>query len=446
MGGGKLMDSEMSKTDWNEKSYIAERDRSRGGIVLSRAPAPAILREYEKEELEEKCLELISKDPEQLCISIYPLSDGQYAVSSAQKVQGTKREARKHDVVHGVILSETELEEFCENVLAEGKAKEFFFPEQPKEKEERAETDKIQAGAAQRNTGQKETALAGAVQTDVTQEWNVTELMHQMEELPEAHALEDFKNGIDFRQLQSMFRALKMTYKGNYKIQLHVKEQKEVLLAALIQMSVAARLSLSFLLGGETTVFEPNILLAEENELEYMDQNIYEGMTFDQLLSRFRQRRGPRWKNAPEREKWMKELLDLCEDYLDDELLEYKLYQKVGQLKRKDRDLFSQFQMELRVMLTGICGKKKYQKRYIELVYLAFKKEISAEECMSAELTQAPYDYAKMITFLQKKAVTKTEAKRLMMKMLETPFDECLGRNVERVARKAARRTVRNYI
>lgn len=417
------MDSESNKTDWDAKSYIADRNRARGGIVLSLAPA--VLGERAREELEENCLELISKDAE-LCILVYPLQDGQYAVSSAQKVQGTKREPRRHDVVHGVILNENELELFCGNILAEGKVKEFFFPEQMKTKEKCAEED--------------------TVQMDVVQEWDVQKLIDQMERAPKGHALEDFKNKIDFRQLQSLFHALKMTFKGNYKIQLHVEEQKEVFLAALIQMSVAARLSLSFLSGGETTVFEPNILLAEENELEYMDQNVYEGMTFDQLLSRFRQRRGPRWQNAPEREKWQKELLDLCEDYLNDELLEYQLYQKVGQLKRKDRDLFLQFQMELRVMLTRICGKKKYQKRYIELVYLAFKKDIRVEECMSAELTQAPYDYAKMIAFLQKKAVTKTEEKRLMMKMLEVPFDECLGRNIERTARKAARRTVTNYI
>lgn len=418
------MDSEISKRDWSAKSYIADRDRSRGGVVLVRSPA--VLGERAREELEENCLELISKDAEQLCILVYPLQDGQYAVSSAQKVQGTKREPRRHDVVHGVILNENELELFCGNILAEGKVKEFFFPEQMKTKEKCAEED--------------------TVQMDVVQEWDVQKLIDQMERAPKGHALEDFKNKTDFPQLQSLFHALRMTFKGNYKIQLHVEEQKEVFLAALIQMSVAARLSLSFLSGGETTVFEPNILLAEENELEYMDQNVYERMTFDQLLSRFRQRRGPRWQNAPEREKWQKELLDLCEDYLNDELLEYELYQKVGQLKRKDRDLFLQFQMELRVMLTGICGKKKHQNRYMELVHLAFKKDISAEECMSAELTQAPYDYAKMIAFLQKKAVTKTEEKRLMMKMLEVPFDECLGRNIERTARKAARRTVTNYI
>lgn len=425
------MDSETSsKIDWNAKSYIADRDRARGGLVLTRAPAPAALGERAREELEENCLELISKDAE-LCILVYPLKDGQYAVSTAQKVQGTKREPRRHEVVHGIILNENELELFCGNILAEGNAKEFFFPEQMKTKEKRAEED----------TGQGDT-----VQRDVVQEWDVQKLIDQMERAPKGHALEDFKNKMSFRQLQSLFHAMRMTFKGNYKIQLHVEEQKEVFLAALIQMSVAARLSLSFLSGGETTVFEPNILLAEENELEYMDQNVYEGMTFDQLLSRFRQRRGPRWQNAPEREKWMKELLDLCEDYLNDELLEYQLYQKVEQLKRKDRDLFLQFQMELRVMLTGICGKKKHQKRYIELVYLAFKKDIRVEECMSAELTQAPYDYAKMIAFLQKKAVTKTEEKRLMMKMLETPFNECLGGNMECTARRAARRTVRNYI
>lgn len=418
------MDSETSsKIDWNAKSYIADRDRARGGLVLTRAPAA--LGERAREELEENCLELISKDAE-LCILVYPLKDGQYAVSTAQRVQGTKREPRRHDVVHGVILNENELELFCGNILAEGKVKEFFFPEQMKTKEKRAEED--------------------TVQMDVAQEWDVQKLIEQMERAPKGYALEEFKNKMDFRQLQSLFHALRMTFKGNYKIQLHVEEQKEVFLAALIQMSVAARLSLSFLSGGETTVFEPNILLAEENELEYMDQNVYEGMTFDQLLSRFRQRRGPRWQNAPEREKWQKELLDLCEDYLNDELLEYQLYQKVGQLKRKDRDLFLQFQMELRVMLAGICGKKKHQKRYIELVYLAFKKDIRVEECMSAELTQAPYDYAKMIAFLQKKAVTKTEEKRLMMKMLETPFNECLGGNMECTARRAARRTVRNYI
>ena len=33
-----------------------------------------------------------------------------------------------------------------------------------------------------------------------------------------------------------------------------------------------------------------------------------------------------------------------------------------------------------------------------------------------------------------------------MMKMLEAPFDECLGRNIERTARKAACKTVTNYI
>ena len=417
------MDSETSsKIDWNARSYIADRDRSRGGLFFTRAPA--VLEECEREELEENCLELISKDAEQLCILVYPLKDGQYAVSSAQKVQGTKREPRRHDVVHGVILNENELELFCGNILAEGKVKEFFFPEQMKTKEKRAEED--------------------TVQMDVTQEWDVQKLIDQMERAPKGHALEEFKNKMD---LQSLFHALRMAYRRDYKIQLCLEEtQEEVLLAALIQMSVAARLSLSFLLGGETTVCEPNILLAGENELEHMEQNSYEVMNFGQFLSCFRQRRGPRWQNAPEREKWQKELLDLCEDYLNDEVLEYELYQKVGQLKRKDRDLFLQFQMELRVMLTGICGKKKYQKKYMELVYLAFKKDISAEECMSAELTQAPYDYAKMIAFLQKKAVTKTEEKRLMMKMLEVPFDECLGRNIEHTARKAARKTVTNYI
>lgn len=425
MGGGKLMDSESNKTDWDAKSYIADRDRARGGLVLTRAPA--VLGERAREELEENCLELISKDAEQLCILVYPLKDGQYAVSSAQKVQGTKREPRRHDVVHGVILNENELELFCGNILAEGKVKEFFFPEQMKTKEKRAEED--------------------TVQMDVAQEWDVQKLIDQMEREPKGHALEEFKNKIDFRQLQSLFHALRMAYRRDYKIQLCLEEtQEEVLLAALIQMSVAARLSLSFLSGGETTVCEPNILLAGENELEHMEQNSYEVMNFGQFLSCFRQRRGPRWQNAPEREKWQKELLNLCEDYLNDELLEYELYQKVGQLKRKDRDLFLQFQMELRVMLTGICGKKKYQKRYMKLVYLAFKKDISAEECMSVELTQAPYDYAKMIAFLQKKAVTKTEAKRLMMKMLETPFNECLGGNMECTARRAASRTVKNYI
>lgn len=420
------MDSETSsKIDWNVRSYIADRDRSRGGLVLTRAPA--VLGERVREELEENCLELISKDAEQLCILVYPLKDGQYAVSSAQKVQGTKREPRRHDVVHGVILNENELELFCGNILAEGKVKEFFFPEQMKTKEKRAEED--------------------TVQMDVAQEWDVQKLIDQMERAPKGHALEEFKNKMNFRQLQNLFHALRMAYRRDYKIQLCLEEtQEEVLLAALIQMSVAARLSLSFLSGGETTVCEPNILLAGENELEHMEQNSYEVMNFGQFLSCFRQRRGLRWQNAPEREKWQKELLDLCEDYLNDELLEYELYQKVGQLKRKDRDLFLQFQMELRVMLTGICGKKKYQNRYMDLVHLAFKKDISAEECMSAELTQAPYDYAKMIAFLQKKAVTKTEEKRLMMKMLEVPFDECLGRNIERTARKAARRTVKNYI
>lgn len=40
MGGGKLMNSEISKRDWSSKSYIADRDRSRGGLVLT------VLRQY----------------------------------------------------------------------------------------------------------------------------------------------------------------------------------------------------------------------------------------------------------------------------------------------------------------------------------------------------------------------------------------------------------------
>lgn len=42
--------------------------------------------------------------------------------------------------------------------------------------------------------------------------------------------------------------------------------------------------------------------------------------------------------------------------------------------------------------------------------------------------------------------VTEMSAGEPTMKMLEAPFDECLGRNIERTARKAACKTVTNYI
>lgn len=271
------MNSE-AKIDWNAKSFIADRDRSKGGIVLIRAPV-ALQEEWGEElELEEKCLELISKNAEQLCISIYPLADGEYAVSCAHKVEGTKKEPRRHDILHGLILSEIELEEFCENVLAEGKAKEFFFPQRE------------------------------AILMDMSQEWDVQEVMCQMARAPKGHALEKFKSSMTYRQMYKCFRILRIVDTNNYKIQLCVKEEERcVLLAALVQMAIASRPGksrVSFLSGGETTVFEPNFLLTEENEneLEYIDQKIYKTMTFEQLLSRFRKKREPGGQRAGQSE------------------------------------------------------------------------------------------------------------------------------------------------
>ena len=107
-------------------SYVGKRDYLTGKFRVI-----GMSQELSKElrdELEEFCLELISKDAAGPSIAISSLTNGKYIIEMAKRVEEPKT-LKVHHIVHGLIVSWRELEIITEKYIAEGRAEELFFAE-----------------------------------------------------------------------------------------------------------------------------------------------------------------------------------------------------------------------------------------------------------------------------------------------------------------------------
>ena len=106
-------------------SYVGKRDYLTGkfrDIVMSQE-----LNDELKDELEEFCLELISKDNGS-AIAINSLTNGKYTVEMAKRIEEPKT-LKVHHIVHGLIVYWREMEIITEKYIAEGRTEELFFAE-----------------------------------------------------------------------------------------------------------------------------------------------------------------------------------------------------------------------------------------------------------------------------------------------------------------------------
>lgn len=210
-------------------SYVGKRDYLTGKFrVIGMSQE---LNDELKDELEEFCLELISKDTDP-AIAINSLTNGKYTVEMAKRIEEPKT-LKVYHIVHGLIVSWRELEVITEKYIAEGRAEELFFAEK---------VDLVCQG-----------------------KWTPPEV--EISEELEGDAMKNFLNAMNYEELIRLSFALYEVGKKDRKIQLIVEsEKKPVVFAALFKLALMSGVAaLSFLMNGETTSDCPHFLLTDPN-------------------------------------------------------------------------------------------------------------------------------------------------------------------------------------
>lgn len=373
-------------------SYVGKRDYLTGKFrVIGMSQE---LNDELKDELEEFCLELISKDTGS-AIAINSLTNGKYTVEMAKRIEEPKT-LKVHHIVHGLIVSWRELEIITEKYIAEGRAEELFFAE------------KVDLVCPEKWT--PEVDFSGELEGD---------------------AMKNFLNAMDYEQVVRLSFALYEVGKKDRKIQLIVEEEKKpVVFAALFKLALmSGAVALSFLMNGETTSDCPHFLLTDP--LDFMDSQKYERMTLEELVQKYG-RPHSILEDHNEDMRRVEELVDFCQDYLENwKIKDRDLYERTGNLLSQDKKLYEQFSNRLKNMLGYVHYSLNDIERYMKLVYLAFKKVDQPAGVQGSELEAAgPYDYTQMINFLREVSGRKDkEFRKLLTAMLQTQMECCLGAN-----------------
>lgn len=374
-------------------SYVGKRDYLTGKFrVIGMSQE---LNDELKDELEEFCLELISKDTGP-AIAINSLTNGKYTVEMAKRIEEPKT-LKVHHIVHGLIVSWRELEVITEKYIAEGRAEELFFAEK---------VDLVCQG-----------------------KWTPPEVEASGE--MEGDAMKNFLNAMNYDELIRLSFTLYEVGKKDRKIQLIVEEEKKpVVFAALFKLALmSGAVALSFQMNGETTSDCPHFLLTDQ--LDFMDSQKYEGMTLQELIQKYG-RPHSILEDHKEDMRRVDDLVDFCQDYLDNwKIKDRDLYERTGNLLSQDKILYEQFSNRLKNMLGYAHYSLNDIERYMKLVYLAFKKVDQPAGVQGSELEAAgPYNYTQMINFLREVSGRKDkEFRKLLTAMLQTQMECCLGAN-----------------
>lgn len=374
-------------------SYVGKRDYLTGKFrVIGMSQE---LNDELKDELEEFCLELISKDTGS-AIAINSLTNGKYTVEMAKRIEEPKT-LKVHHIVHGLIVSWRELEVITEKYIAEGCAEELFFAEK---------VDLVCQG----KWTPPEVEVSGELEGDV---------------------MKSFLNAMSYEEVVRLSFSLYEVGKKDRKIQLIVEEEmKPVVFAALFKLALmSGAVALSFLMNGETTSDCPHFLLTDQ--LDFMDSQRYERMTLQELIQKYG-RPHSILEDHKEDMRRVDDLVDFCQDYLENwKIKDRDLYERTGSLLSQDKKLYEQFSNRLKNMLGYVHYNLNDIERYMKLVYLAFKKVDRPSGMQGSELEAAgPYDYTQMINFLREVSGRKDkEFRKLLNAMLQTQMECCLGAN-----------------
>lgn len=370
---------------YENSRFVATRDPSRGGLQI--VAATIGFEDEVKNEIYNECLEMITRDQEHDCCGVYPLSNGQYAIMAARKVNGSKKESRKHEVVRGMVLSPKELQQFCESYIAEGRFEEFFFPNE--------------------------------VDPDVPQDWSIMEydINHSK------NLMQKFLGQLEYPQLLGLFQAIGQVGKTNDKIQLIVQEGGEwILLAACCCMAVQSGTKLFIMVNGECTLTPPDIVITDR--LLYLDSYNYQKMSIEQFID-YGSEMGFGRSTEDEDMSELRQLVEKCCEYVhSDTMADEELYEAMEHLKVSDRSQYAKFKRCMKLKMIRMKMDGYFPERYMKLLFALFKCPVSMTENETLELCNAPYDYSGMYRILKKKVRSKRELRRLMAFMLEVQFKE----------------------
>lgn len=230
---------------WRDKWFVAMRDPQKGGLHISRVSP-----EFQKnllDEINDNCLELIAKDLETQCICVYKFFSGEFMVAVAKKILGSHKESRKHEIIRGVILTETELIPFCQNFMTYDFMTEIFFPD---------DTDYDNPG-----------------------EWEVPQIERENQDL-----VPDPLKQLDMEGTLGLYNALKRIKKKKMKIQLLVEQGEELqMLAVLSCVGKIAGVRLFIAANGECTQRSPDILILDQ--IAYQSTREYRKVTLEEFIS-----------------------------------------------------------------------------------------------------------------------------------------------------------------
>lgn len=371
-------------------SYVGERD-----YITGKFRVVAISQELNKElkeELEEFCLELISKNTGP-AIAINSLSNGKYIIEMAKRIE--EPNLTVHHIVHGLIVSRKEVEIITEKYIAEGRAEDLFFAEK--------------------------------VDLECPEKWNIPEISGELK----GDTMKSFLNAMNYEELLRLSFALYELGKREYKIRLMVEEEKKpVVFAALFRLAViSGAVGLSFLMNGETTCDSPHLLLTDQ--IDFMDVQKYERLTLEELVQKYGRTRSI-LEDQDEEMRQIDNLVDYCYEYLTNgKISDRDIYERTSRLLNQERKLYEQFVIRLKNMLGWAEYDRLDVERFMKLVYLAFKKVEEPVRVQESELEAAgPYDYCRMINFLREKSNRKDkEFKKLLNCMLQIQIECCLGAN-----------------
>lgn len=388
---------------WSNNRFVAMRDPRRGGLHI--AAASSGLETSLQEEISDNCLELIAKDYNHPCTSVYVLSSGEYMVAMAKKVSGTKKEARTHEIIRGVVMEKDEVQPFCKRYMLHAeKMKELFFPEN-------SDLD---------NPG----------------EWILSARPSKMTD-------EDCKlvDQLDGGKALYLFNALQVIQRKQMKVQLLVKEGAELgILALLSCISEIAGTKLFFLASGECTLRSPDVLILDTPI--YQDMRRYRKMTWEQFIYLGRDMLDDEGVLEdcidPDQES-IDELVEYCLDYITErDISDYDIYEEIDSMNETRPYLYQRFLRKLRKELFHFEDSEYYTKRYMKLLYVAYKELDKEKGCKSVNLEMAPYDFSGMYQFLKKKAKSRRDLRRLLVLMLEVQFQCCAGEFNAQTVHKAA--------
>lgn len=397
------------------RRYIAERNRSYGGIQIIHKEGT--ISKSQLQELESECLGQVMANEEEDCVMMMPLSTGEFAISMCQMVNRTERESRRHEVIHGMVVSVKEMKVIC-HYLASGSGKSIFFP--------------------------------NGVDSKQIEKWDLVEL-------DEAYKNEDLVKFIlecKAGKYGALSQNLSSISKQDKKILIvNTPSRKRMgLMALLCELSLETNHPISMICNGECTDKMINVVISDN--LNRSSATRYEKKTLEELklvgeidlhgLTEV----DLKVEDLDEAcDRSIETLVSSCIHYIKDPVMtEYSINDKIEDFKKFEGKDYDRFISKLTEELQRLLITKEQLERFMKMLFFVYKQEINTmKQSKGIDLAPMTYDYQGMYIFLKNKSKNKRELKLYLEVLFEVQtfgvLDMVVSMNPEKrnVAKRAAK-------